>query len=220
MLKFFPQRRIQPELLEHAPPELALENLADLVRINRRFGGHSTIRKTLDLVARRDEGFTLLDIGAASGDSAQMIQKYYTAASVTSLDCNPVNISTAAQPKLIADAFALPFRPRSFDFVLASLFLHHFSDNQVIQLLASFYAIARRALLICDLERHIVPYLFFPVTQPVFRWGKISMHDGLISIRAAFKSSELLRLSANAGIKNAEVHVHRPAFRVALIARK
>ena len=220
ILKIFPQRRIEPELLDHAPPAEALRNLADLVRINQRFGGHSTIRKTLGLVAQPKDRFTVLDIGAASGDSARVIQKYYTGASVTSLDNNLVNLSRANQPKLIADAFALPFKPGSFDFVFSSLFLHHFTNEQVTGLLADFYRIARRALVICDLERHIAPYLFLQATQPIFGWGKITVHDGLISVRAAFQRKELLHLCENAGIRNAEVRVHRPAFRLALVARK
>jgi SAM-dependent methyltransferase len=220
LLKIFPQRLIEPELLDHAPAEEASKNLADLVRINRLFGGHSTIRKTLDRVVQRDEKFTLLDVGAASGDTARLLQKYYPAASVTSLDYNPVNLRIAGRPKLVADAFALPFKPGSFDFVFTSLFLHHFTDEQVTRLLASFYAIARRALVVCDLERRVAPYVFLPATRPFFRWGKITVHDGMISVLAAFRRDELLRLAKNAGIANAKVHVHRPAFRVALIARK
>jgi SAM-dependent methyltransferase len=220
ILKIFPQRRIEPELLDHAPADVALKNLADLVRINQRFGGHSSIRKTLDLVVKRHESFTLLDIGAASGDSARLIQKYYTAASVTSLDNNLVNLSGAGHPKLIADAFALPFKPGSFDFVFSSLFLHHFTDDQVIRLLASFHAVARRALVICDLERHIAPYLFLPATRRLFGWGDITVHDGVISVRAAFRPGELLGLGKKAGIENAEVHIYRPAFRIGLVARK
>jgi hypothetical protein len=70
------------------------------------------------------------------------------------------------------------------------------------------------------LERHIAPYLFLQATQPLFGWGKITVHDGKISVRAAFRAGELVRLSENAGIGNAEVQVHRPAFRISLIARK
>jgi len=220
ILKLFPKRLIEPELLDHAPAEAARRNLADLVRINERFGGHSTLRDTLDSVAKREESFTLLDIGAASGDSAKLIRELYPRASVTDLDNNIVNLSAATQPKVIADAFALPFKPGSFDFVLASLFLHHFTDEQVTCLLASFYSIARRALLVCDLERHIAPYLFLPASWPFFRWSQLTLHDGMVSVRAAFRPRELLHLSKNAGIGRVEIRVHRPAFRIALVARK
>lgn len=130
------------------------------------------------------------------------------------------NLAAAQQPKVIADAFALPFRTTSFDFVLTSLFLHHFTDEQVVQLLRGFHAVARRALLVCDLERHIAPYLFLRTSRLFFDWDEITVHDGTVSVRAAFEAEELLHLSKQAGLKNVEVQVHRPAFRIGLIARK
>ncbi len=216
----FSQRLIQPELLDHAEPEEARVNLEDLVRINRRFGGHSTILKTLARVVPKNQAFSLLDIGAASGDSARVIQKAYPSATVTSLDYNLVNCEAAPMPKVIADAFQLPFAPRSFDFVFCSLFLHHFTNEQVTEFLGSAYATARKALIVCDLERHILPYLFLPATKFLFGWKRLTVHDGVISVRASFRAGELKRLSENAGIRGAEFAVYRPAFRIAMIARK
>jgi 2-polyprenyl-3-methyl-5-hydroxy-6-metoxy-1,4-benzoquinol methylase len=220
LLRVFANRLIQPELLDHALPDEARLNLADLVRINRNLGGHSTIRGMLAQVVPPDDKFTLLDIGAASGDTARLILQLYPRAYVTSLDYSPVNLEAAPPSKLIADAFELPFLPGSFDYVLCSLFLHHFSDEQVVGLLQSFYHAAKRALLVCDLERHIVSYYFLPLTKWLFGWQRITLHDGPVSVRAAFRSDELLTLANRAGIRDARVSVHRPAFRLSLIAKK
>ena len=168
----------------------------------------------------KNQAFSLLDIGAASGDSARVIQKAYPSATVTSLDYNLVNCEAAPMPKVIADAFQLPFAPRSFDFVFCSLFLHHFTNEQVTEFLGSAYATARKALIVCDLERHILPYLFLPATKFLFGWKRLTVHDGVISVRASFRAGELKRLSENAGIRGAEFAVYRPAFRIAMIARK
>ena len=216
----FSQRFIQPELLDHADPEEARVNLTDLIRINRRFGGHSTILKTLARVIHKDQAFSLLDVGAASGDSARIIQQAYPSATVTSLDYNLVNCETAPMPKVIADAFQLPFAAQSFDFVFCSSFLHHFSNEQVTAFLRDAYALAGKALIVCDLERHILPYLFLPATKFLFGWKRLTVHDGIISVRASFRADELQKLSEQAGIKGAEITVHRPAFRIAFIARK
>ena len=220
LLRVFTNRLIKPELLDHAPPDEARPNLADLVRINRYFGGHSTIRKMLGRIVTTDDKFTLLDIGAASGDTARLLRQLYPSASVTSLDYNLVNLEKAPPSKLIANAFELPFLPGSFDYVLCSLFLHHFSDEQVVALLQSFYHVAKRALLVCDLERHVLSYYFLPMTRWLFKWQRITLHDGPASVRAAFRSDELLTLADKAGIRDARVSVHRPAFRLSLIARK
>jgi SAM-dependent methyltransferase len=214
------KRFIEPELLEHAPIDEARTNLAQIARLNQHFGGHSVLRNTLAQVVNGNPAFTLLDIGSASGDTANLIAQLYPAATVTSLDLNPVNLADAPFPKLLADAFHLPIKPGSFDFVFCSLFLHHFEDPLVTELMGGFYRIARRALLISDLERHILPYLFFPLTKPLFGWTPITMHDGMCSIRAAFRAGEIRELAKNAGIPDPEVTVHRPAFRISVVARK
>jgi 2-polyprenyl-3-methyl-5-hydroxy-6-metoxy-1,4-benzoquinol methylase len=216
----FRTRVIKPELLDHADPAEARDNLADLVRINTTFGGHSTIRKLVRAVAKPSEVFTLLDVGAASGDSARVILRAFPNAFVTCADYNAVNLSAAPSPKLLADAFRLPFPEESFDFVLSSLFLHHFNDSEVVELLRGMYNIARRAILICDLERHILPYLFLPATRPLFRWQRITLHDGPISVRAAFRKPELAELARKAGVQEIVTRTRRPAFRVTLVGRK
>ena len=216
----FRTRVIKPELLDHADPAEARDNLADLVRINTNFGGHSTIRKLVGAVVERSESFTLLDVGAASGDSARVISQAFPNASVTCADYNAANLSAAPKPKLLADAFRLPFADRSFDFVLSSSFLHHFNDSEVVELLRGMYTVARRAILVCDLERHVLPYLFLPATRPLFRWQRITLHDGPISVRASFRERELAGLAKKAGIAQIATRTSRPAFRVTLIGKK
>jgi ubiquinone/menaquinone biosynthesis C-methylase UbiE len=214
------KRLIEPEFLEHAPPEEARANLADIVRLNERFGGHGVLRKTLAQVVNGNSTFTLLDVGSASGDTSRLISQLYPAARVTSLDLNAVNLAAAPKPKLLADAFQLPFQDNSFDYVFCSLFLHHFEDEQVTELLAGFYRVARRAVLVSDLERHVLSYLFFPATRPFFKWAPITVHDGMTSVRAGFRAEELRHIAKEAGIPHAEVVVHRPAFRISVIGSK
>ena len=216
----FKNRYIQPELLDHADPEEARVNLADLVRINKRFGGYSTAANLVSRVASAKDSFTLLDVGAASGDTGRHLSRMFPKAKITSLDYNQVNAEAAPSPKLIADAFELPFAPHSFDFVFSSLFLHHFTDDQVVQLLSGFYTVARKAVLITDLERHILPWCFLPATQPFMKWNRITVHDGVISVRAAFRRKELETLAKRAGMASVTAAVHRPAFRLSLVAQK
>ncbi|HYZ85485.1 MAG TPA: methyltransferase domain-containing protein, partial [Bryobacteraceae bacterium] len=116
------------------------------------------------------------------------------------------------------NAFQLPFRPKSFDFVFSSLFLHHFNEQEVVCLLSNFGAIARRAVLINDLERNLLAYYFLPLTRWLFRWDPITLHDGPISVRASFRASELSELARRSGLRVAKIEVHRPAFRIGLVA--
>lgn len=215
----FKKRFIEPELLDHAEPEEARRNLKDLVRLNQHFGGYSTALKLLSQVAQPLDHFSLLDVGAASGDTGRHLKQQFPNAKIVSLDCNAVNVEEAPHPKLIADAFLLPFPSQTFDFVFSSLFLHHFTDDQVVHLLAGFHRVARKAVLVTDLERHFLPYWFLPATQPFLKWNRITVHDGRISVRAAFTRCELERLATAAGMRQINAEVHRPAFRLSLVGR-
>ena len=214
------QRRIEPEALDHVPPETARPNLADLVRINRSFGGHSALLRTLKRAVGQQRSFSILDVGAASGDSASVIKARYPLARAVSLDLNWTNLERASQPKLIADAFSLPFAPSSFDYVLCSSFLHHFEDEQVRELLREFYRVAKCAVIVCDLERHILPYLFLPATRHFFGWNGITVADGVKSVRASFRVPELLAAAESAHPVRTQARVYRPAFRIGMIAWK
>ena len=131
-------RVILPELLDDASPDVARVNLRDLVRINRYLGGHAILQRLMAGFVRPEESFSMLDVGAASGDMAAVLRRRYPRATITSLDRKSMHLEQAAHPKLAADAFLLPFAARSFDFVFSSLFLHHFTDNQVVDLFGNF----------------------------------------------------------------------------------
>lgn len=210
-------RVLMPEILDTLPAEQARASLADLVRINRRWGGHSTLRHLLERVAPQEGRFSLLDVGAASGDMAERIREWYPRARVTLLDYLASHLRAGRGDRVAADAFRLPFRPGSFDFVFCSLFLHHFTDGQVVELLRGFGETARRAVLVIDLERHPVPYYFMAWSRPLLGWDPVTVNDGTISVEAAFKRVELEELGRRAGLRNVRARVWRPAFRIGLV---
>jgi SAM-dependent methyltransferase len=212
------ERVIVPELLDFTEPERARSSLRDLVRINRYLGGYGALKSMFAKFFSAQDRFTMLDVGAASGDMGAQVRKLYPRAVVASLDRRPDHLDAAAAPKLAADAFQLPFAPRSFDVVFCSLFLHHFEDADVVRLLAGFRTVARRAVLAIDLERGPLAYHFVPATQWLFGWDAITMHDAPASVQAAFTRDELLALARRAGLERAEVRRRRPWARLLLAA--
>ena len=212
------ERVIVPEMLDHAPPDVARASLRDLARVNRYLGGYYVLGRLFSGVAQPGDSFSVLDIGAASGDMGAAIRRRYPRAQVTSLDYKGDHLAQAADPKLVADAFHLPFRPASFDFVFSSLFLHHFTNDQIVELFRSFRCLARRAVLAIDLERGPLAYHFLPSSRWLFGWHDITISDGQISVAAALKKEELLALAMRAGLEGARVRVHRPWSRLSLVA--
>jgi hypothetical protein len=212
------ERFIEPEMLDHAPPDVTRASLRDLARINRYLGGYYVLRRLFGGVVKANDSFSVLDIGAASGDMGAAILRDFPRARVTSLDYKGDHLAQAAAPKLVADAFRLPFRASSFDFVFSSLFLHHFANEQVVELFRGFRCVARRAVLAIDLDRGPLAYHFLPNTRWLFGWHDITINDGRISVAAALKKDELLALAVLAGLSESRVRVHRPWSRLSLVA--
>jgi 2-polyprenyl-3-methyl-5-hydroxy-6-metoxy-1,4-benzoquinol methylase len=214
-----PARVVEPELLDTLTGAEVHANLRDLVVVNRWLGGHRLLPRLVAQVARPGESFTILDVGAASGDMGASVMRRFPAARVISLDRDPTHLARAADPRVAADAFAMPFADRAFDIVTANLFLHHFPDAGIVQLLSTFARLARRAVIVLDLLRHPVAYHFIPATRGIFGWHSISLHDGPASVQAGFQPAELLALAQEAGLGGARVRRHQPWFRVSVVAR-
>lgn len=210
-------RVLKPEILDTLPPEHARASLDDLARINRHWGGHSTLRR---LLSENVAGsFSMLDVGAASGDMGARVREWYPEARVTSVDRIVSHLARAADPRVASDAFGLPFKSKSFDYVFCSLFLHHFTDEEIVRLLGGFAKVARRKVLVIDLERSPVAYYFLPWTRWAFGWDAVTVHDGPISVEAAFRVEELKSLAVRAGLKEVKAKAYRPAFRIAMAGR-
>ena len=161
-LQDWSSRVLGTELLEYAGLAPADRNLRDIARINRWFGGHNALLRMMEDLVHPEERFSVLDVGAGSGDMGRCLTSHFRNAKVISLDHRQSHLQKAPSPRVVADALRLPFRERAFDFVLCSSVLHHFSDDEVINMIAKLRLFARRTLLLLDLERHPLAYHFLP----------------------------------------------------------
>jgi SAM-dependent methyltransferase len=211
---------IEPEWLDEAPSPAARKNLAELIAINRYLGGHRILLDQLHGVVAPGERFSFFDVGAASGDMAKAAAARYPGLAAINLDRRALHLEKAGGACLVGDAFSLPVRDRSVDFVHCSLFLHHFTAPEAVRILREFWRAARRGVILQDLERHPLPYYFLPATRWVFRWSELVLHDGPISVAAGFRCDELEELAREAGLRDPVVKSHRPAFRLSLTAMR
>ncbi len=203
-------RVLKPEILDTLPYDQARASLDDLVRL--------TLRRLLAGLVSPGESFSFLDVAAASGDMGDCVRRWHPRAAVTSLDRLASHLTNCQGARVVGDAYRLPFRKGSFDIVFCSLFLHHFTDEQVINLLAGFGEAARTAVVVVDLERNPVAYYFVPWTRWVFGWDAVTVNDAPISVEAAFRPGELEALARAAGLVNPRAVAYRPAFRIGLTA--
>jgi hypothetical protein len=101
---------------------------------------------------------------------------------------------------LESDVFKfVPISPA--DFVFCSLALHHFDDDRAIQLLRRARTMARRSVLVADLERTDFGVAgVYMLTACVFR-EPMTRFDARLSIRRAFSFREMHELALAAGWK-------------------
>lgn len=221
MFAQFAQRSNEAELIDGANYELAefVESLADLRRVNRYLGGGRALATHLfpllqkTAAARGGASLRLLDVGTGSADIPEMIVNWARRRGVPMefvvLDLNEIaarqaRAQTAAYPEIKvvrADAMELPFAEGSFDFVLASLFLHHFETAAAARLLRSFARVARVALIINDLRRHPLAYYAIKVLTRLFTRNRLVRNDAAVSVLRGFTDRDISELEQAANIQ-------------------
>jgi SAM-dependent methyltransferase len=213
-------RSTAPELLDASLPESEVrKSLADLRFVNRWLGSRrGLLRAMAPYLPPRGR---LLDVGCGSGDVTAFLSAGLPGLSLAvGIDRKPLHLREAPRGlgRVAADVRQLPFRPRSFDVVTASLFLHHFDAGELPGLLRDLGQFARRAIVVSDLRRALVPYLFGRATFPLLFKTRVSVHDGLVSIRRAFRDEELRAAFAAAGMPAVEIRRVFPYRLVAVAA--
>ena len=117
------------------------------------------------------------------------------------------------------DIFDKPFKELKYDIVLCTLTLHHFKDDEIVDLLNVFYTNSNIGIVINDLHRNIIAYRLFQALCFVFRLNEMSREDGLTSILRGFKKEELIRFSKKLNFKNYKIQ-WKWAFRYQWIISK
>ena len=189
----------------------------ELKIINRTLGGVRAIERFLP-PAKRGVNLLMLDVAAGACDVSEALLEKLPCRIVT-LDLNARGLKLADKSwPVVADALALPFREDTFDVVMASLFFHHLSNDNCVQVLSQMWRIAKQRILINDLHRHAVAYFSIRALTALFSKSRMVRHDGPVSVLRAFRSRELLDIAGRAGVP-ARVHRSFP-YRLVLVADK
>jgi ubiquinone/menaquinone biosynthesis C-methylase UbiE len=212
-----------------ASPEELEGNLNDLWRINRYLGGVACSRRLLGRFLDRapKRNLRVLEVGAGDGRLAALLRRDLHRQGITAefvvLD-RRLDHLLAGSPgadglhPVVADALSLPFAEGSFDLATCNLLFHHFSGGEALAMLRSLAATVSGAVLINDLERHWLAYLFVRFA-PWFWRERVSRLDGMASVRQAYTRPELEVIAKAAGFTDFEVHRIAP-YRLGLVLWK
>ncbi|HXE42994.1 MAG TPA: class I SAM-dependent methyltransferase, partial [Candidatus Baltobacteraceae bacterium] len=194
------KRAVKPELLDELPPEnpRAVHSRRDLQRINWWMRNHGIMTNALK------ENYSgtpkqIVEIGAGDGNFLLGVAKRTNWKNVNAilLDqqkiISPETFSAFSKinwraETIVADIFDWDETAREdarpTDIVIANLFLHHFEDLKLKQLLQK---ISKRAKLFIAVETHRFAFPF--LCAQLLRFigcNKVTLHDAEASIRAGF----------------------------------
>jgi 2-polyprenyl-3-methyl-5-hydroxy-6-metoxy-1,4-benzoquinol methylase len=202
----------EPELMDRPQPVSAelQRDLHNLCQLNRFFGSHRLVRHFLKRWVRSGEPLRIADLATGSGDIPRLIVDYARSAnasvSVDAVDQNPATLHIAEE--LSREYPEISFRQGdirhwgeigSYDLVLCSLALHHFSEDDAIRILRHCRELSRRYVVVSDLRRgYLASIGVFLLTATFFR-EPMTRIDGRLSAARAFSFPELRALAQRAG---------------------
>src|ERR1043165_3435738 len=227
MFERFKRRSSELEYLDtgNYTPEEYEHCISELQFINRWMGDAHALKQTLlkDVERNSLREFSVLDVGAGSGEllrvSATWAKETGRRFRGVGLELNERSAQAILEeskefPEISsvrADALKMPFGDAEFDYVMCSLFTHHFRDEQIVHILREMKRVARRHIFVIDLHRDPVPYFFYTTLGKLVLKNRLLRHDGALSILSSFKAGELLKLGRAAGLRDAVVEHHFPA---------
>ena len=199
--------------------------IGELQIVNRWMGDAHALKQTLlrDVEQKALPDFSVLDVGAGSGELLRVAASWARSTGRrfrgVGLELNERSAQAILEqsqefPEITAvrgDALRLPFVDAEFDYVMCSLFTHHFVDEQIVHILREMSRVARRRIFAIDLHRDPVPYFFYTTLGKLVLKNRLLRHDGALSILRSFKPNELLKLGQAAGLHNVAVEHHFPA---------
>ncbi len=166
--------------------------------------------------------FSVLDVGAGSGELLREIAKFSRKTNrktkLFGLEYNELSSNSIVSESkgfseiksIRGDGFSLPFADKSFDYTICSLFTHHFTDENVVKLLAEMKRVSSRGIYVIDLHRHPIAYGLYKAFCVAFRISNLVREDGSLSVLRGFKPNELIELATEARLENIEVLKYFP----------
>ena len=196
--------------------EVVFQTLRELDVINRWLGGNAVTLQATRKIWKdipKQQTITIADLGCGSGEMLRIIsalaEKENRKVKLIGFDANPHIVEYAQShstkyPTIsfeTINVFSEAFQKQKFDLVLATLFMHHFNETELITLLSSLKK-QSRAIIVNDIHRHPLAYHSIRLLTRLFSRSAMVKFDAPLSVMRAFKKNELIEVLKKAGIEN------------------
>ena len=208
-----PAKEILDDLECHG--EAVDQNLKELDIINTLLGGNAISVAALKTVIKSKPNqrlWKIADLGCGSGhlmlEMKKVLNQYQLKSDFTGFDANPFIVEYARQHcssspaiKIVCSNVLTDSFSEVYDIVHASLFLHHFTEEELVFLLQKLKAQTSTALIINDLHRHPLAYYAIKFLTRFFSKSYLVQHDAALSVAKGFKKEEWAKILDRAGYK-------------------
>jgi 2-polyprenyl-3-methyl-5-hydroxy-6-metoxy-1,4-benzoquinol methylase len=209
-------RSAQKELLDadNIPFADIKKNMQELDSINRLLGGHAiTIKGLKSLLTAGTSYVSVCEIGCGGGDNLRAIQHFCSQKNIsvklTGIDIKKECIDYASRRNTELDALwicsnytAVDFKGNVPDIIFSSLFCHHFSNEELVQMIKWMKKNSRQGFFINDLQRHPLAYYAIKWITRLFSSSYLVKNDAPLSVARGFLKKEWQQILSEAGVKS------------------
>ncbi|MEM8567486.1 MAG: methyltransferase domain-containing protein [Bacteroidota bacterium] len=192
------------------------QTLRELETINKWLGGNyvtiNAIQKLIE--TSNNTSWRIVDIGCGGGDILKLIAKWARKrklkVELIGVDANPHVIDFAERNSTgfseitykAVDIFSDEFNALKADIITATLFTHHFSDDQLINLFRAIREQVSTGIAINDLHRHWFAYHSINLLTGLFSKSPMVKNDAGVSVLRSFRKKEWLNILKEAGFSS------------------
>ena len=212
------KRSFDPAVLEmmDRPQPVSAELDRDLERLrqlNRWFGSHRLVLSFMRRWIKPHTRTRIVDLATGSGDIPRLIANYAreirAQVEIDALDRQPATLEIAE--KLSSDYPEINYREanilewnsvETYDIALCTLALHHFSDEDAVNVLERCRQLSQRFVLVSDLRQgFLLRAGVYLLTASIFR-EPMTRYDARLSAVRAFSFSDMRNHALRAGWKD------------------
>jgi 2-polyprenyl-3-methyl-5-hydroxy-6-metoxy-1,4-benzoquinol methylase len=211
-------RSYQPELLDRDDIPFAdiAQNMKELNMINTFLGGHSISIKGLKQLLPKPfdtKPITICEIGCGGGDNMLAIDRYCKKNNIqvnwTGIDIKQTCIDYAKKKCahlnptwIVSDYAKVRWEGEKPAIIFSSLFCHHFTEIELVDMLQWMIQNAGKGFFINDLERHLLAYYGILAITSALSKSYLVKNDAPLSVARGFTKKEWIQLFKKAGISH------------------
>jgi 2-polyprenyl-3-methyl-5-hydroxy-6-metoxy-1,4-benzoquinol methylase len=207
------------------------QNMQELDTVNKYLGGHRiTLKGIIPFFKTSENELTICEIGCGGGDNLRAIHSFASKKNagikLIGIDIKEECVSYAKQRNtklkaewICSDYKRVDFKSNPPDIIFSSLFCHHFTDEELVEMILWMKENCKLGFFINDLQRNHLAYYSIKWLTKMFSKSYLVKNDAPLSVARGFKKHEWREILKKTGLSHFSVE-WLWAFRYLIIFKK